>query len=73
MSDAIKTHSAEWFNDAFTCPVTKTPEPVPANIRKLSERICRSYGIGGVCDPMYLANIIALELGLGDGQGNFKS
>jgi hypothetical protein len=30
MSDVIKTHSAEWFNDAFTCPVTKKPEPVRA-------------------------------------------
>lgn len=65
------THSKEWFDEAFTDSVTRQPVAVPDGIRKLSERICRSYGIGGICDPMYLANIIAVELGLGDGYSNF--
>jgi len=25
----------------------------------------------GICDPMYIMNSIAIELGIGDGQGNF--
>jgi hypothetical protein len=45
---------------------------VPYDIKRLSIRLCRSYGIKGICDPMYIANIIALELGIGDGQGNFN-
>lgn len=56
----------EFFKEAF-----KGSE-VPKDIKRLSERLCRSYGIRGICDPVYIANIIALELGLGDGQGNFK-
>lgn len=46
--------------------------PVPADIRRLSERICRSYGIRGICDPAYIANIIAVELGRGDGLSHFN-
>lgn len=57
-------HSKEWFDEQFTTDV-------PANIRRLSERICRAYGIRGICDPMYIANITAFELGLGDGQSHF--
>ena len=26
----------------------------------------------GLCDPMYIMNVIAHELGIGDGQGNFN-
>lgn len=66
------SHTKEWFDEAFTDPVTRKPNVLPANIRRLSERICRSYGIRGICDPMYIANVIAVELGLGDGYSNFK-
>ena len=62
----LETHSVAWFNNVFTGYTG------PANIRQLSERICRSYGISGICDPMYIANIIALELGLGNGKGKFN-
>lgn len=62
----------EFFNNAFTDPVKGEPYPVPAALREISERICVSYGIRGVCDPMYIANIIAFELGLGDGKHSFK-
>lgn len=67
----LKSHSPEWFAEAFTNPVTRQPYDVPADIRRLAERICRSYGIRGICDPMYLANIIAVETGRGDGQHSF--
>ena len=66
-------HSKEWFSDAFTNPVSKKPYNVPDDIRRLSERLCMSYNIGGICDPMYIANVIALETGRGDGKGNFFS
>ena len=62
-----KTYTDEWFDECFTISSAKIPD----DIRKLSTRICRSYGISGICDPMYIANITALELGRGDGQSNF--
>jgi hypothetical protein len=68
----MTTHSQEWFDEAFTNPVTRETYPVPADLRRLSERIVRSYGIGGICDPMYIANIIALETGRGNGQSEFQ-
>lgn len=55
----------EFFAEAFK------GSNVPDDIRRLSERLCVSYGIRGICDPMYIANVIARELGLGDGMGNF--
>lgn len=61
-----------FFDDAFTNPVKKTPYDIPPELRKLSERLCHAYGINGVCDPMYIANVIAFELGLGDGCSNFN-
>jgi hypothetical protein len=60
----LKLHSNEWFEAAFK-------QNTPEDIKRLSIRLCRSYSIKGICDPMYIANIIALELGRGDGQGNF--
>lgn len=45
---------------------------VPDNIKRLSIRICESYGIKGICDPMYISNVIAKELNLGDGSHNFN-
>lgn len=44
---------------------------IPEDFRRLSERLCVSYGINGFCDPGYIANVIAFELGLGDGKGHF--
>ena len=70
---SLELHSKEWFDDCFTNPVTKQPYAVPDDLRHLSERIVRSYGIRGICDPMYIANIIALETGRGDGYSTFKA
>lgn len=67
----LRAKDKAFFDEAFTDPVTKTPYDVPPKIRELATRICRSYGIWGVCDPMYIANVIALELGFGDGQSHF--
>lgn len=45
----------------------------PADIRRIAERITRSYGLRGICDPAYIANIIAFEMGRGDGMSTFYS
>lgn len=55
----------EFFATAFA------GETVPPDIRRAAERVVASYGICGICDPMYIANIIAVELGRGDGNGRF--
>lgn len=60
-----------FFVEAFTNPVTKEPYKVPADIREAAEHITRSYGIRGICDPMYIANVIAMHLGRGDGKSQF--
>ena len=57
----------EWFDRCF-----ETQLNTPAQLRRLVERLCRLYGIRGLCDPAYISNVIAVELGLGDGLGNFK-
>lgn len=50
----------------------------PTN-RKVKKAIMAVYGSyrsenmpKGVCDPMYIMNTIALNLGIGDGKGNFN-
>lgn len=40
-------------------------------LRKAAERIAQAYGLIGECDPPYIANVIALHLGIGDGQSLF--
>lgn len=58
---------AKFFNEAFK------DVNVPDDIRQAAERICFCYGITGICDPVYIANIIAFETGRGDGKSNFTS
>lgn len=60
-----------WLTEAFTNPVTREPYTVPDDIRRAATRIVMAYGIRGICDPMYIANVIANETGRGDGQSNF--
>lgn len=61
-----KSDVDEFFDKAFQ------GMSVPENIRKLSMRLCDAYNIRGLADPGYIANVIAVELGLGDGKGNFN-
>lgn len=44
---------------------------VPESIKQTSIDICTKYNIKGISDPMYISNVIANELGLGDGSHNF--
>lgn len=64
-------HSDEWFEAAFTSPLTGERYEIPAGIEKATRRIIQAFRIRGVCDPMWVANIIALETGQGDGLSNF--
>lgn len=64
-SAALAERDRAFFDAAFS------GMDVPPALRRLVERIVRSYGIRGQSDPAYLANLIALELGMGDGNGRF--
>lgn len=44
---------------------------VPADMRALSEWFCTRFDVRGVCDPMYVANVAAVELQIGNGRGEF--
>ena len=46
-------------------------ENVPPKLRAFSEWFCNTYGVNGICDPMYVCNVAAAMLGVGDGAGNF--
>ncbi|TXH41080.1 MAG: hypothetical protein E6Q97_38265 [Desulfurellales bacterium] len=48
-----------------------TPEKVQNAIRRIYSSYPKDCLPQGVCDPMWIMNIICLELGIGDGQGNF--
>lgn len=45
---------------------------IPEKLKNASKRICLAYGIRGICDPGYIANVIAVELGMGDGKSHFE-
>jgi len=48
------------------------PEKVKSAIKRIYEAYPKECMPQGLCDPMYIMNIICLELGVGDGKGNFK-
>ena len=47
---------------------------VPIGMRRALVRLWSCYPSmpGGLADPMYVANVIASEMGFGDGHGNFE-
>jgi len=51
-------------------------EELPTKWQNAIKRVYNSYPLKclpkGVCDPMYICNVMAKELGLGDGESNFK-
>lgn len=44
----------DFFNEAFKGYV------IPEDIKHAAMHICNAYGIKGICDPMYIANVIAM-------------
>lgn len=67
----LNQETEEFFREAFTNPVTQQPYAVPDDIRTASRRICQAFGIRGSCDPMWIANVIAVATKRGDGFSNF--
>ena len=64
------TYSQEYWNKCFIGK--DIPEKVKKAIRRVYEAYPRECMPQGICDPMYIMNVICLELGVGDGQGNFN-
>ena len=50
----------------------KVPEKVKNAIKRIYGAYPKECMPQGLCDPMYIMNVICLELGVGDGQGNFN-
>jgi len=44
---------------------------VPENIKEIVSKIMIRFSITGLCDGMYMANVIAVTCGIGDGCHNF--
>jgi hypothetical protein len=57
--------TTEFFDKAFE------GYNVPFSIRTVSEEICKEFNIRGICDPMYIANVLASGCGVGDGESTF--
>lgn len=63
-------YTTEYWNKRF-----EASSPVP---KKVKQAIMKAYSAypaecmpQGLCDPMYIMNVICHELGIGDGQGKF--
>ena len=65
--------STEYWDKCFE--TYKTPA-VPEKVKQAIMRVYSSYPKDcmpqGICDPMYIMNVICHELGIGGGQGNFN-
>lgn len=46
-------------------------EGVPCDIKEAATVIVERFKIKGICDPMYICNVIASETKRGDGKGHF--
>ena len=46
---------------------------VPRKIKEITINIMRRFTIYGLCDGMYISNVIAYETGLGDGESHFTN
>lgn len=46
---------------------------VPAALKEMVEKILKTWTIRGLCDGMYIANVIANESGTGDGMSHFEA
>ena len=59
----------EYWNKRFN---DNTPERVKNAIKRVYWAYPPECLPKGLCDPMYIMNVICHELGIGDGQGNFN-
>ena len=56
--------------------LSNTSNPIPERVKRAIKRVYASYPAScmpqGLSDPMYIMNVICLELGIGDGKSNFN-
>ena len=65
-------YSTKYWDKRFeTYHNPAVPEKVKQAIIKVYSAYPDSCMPQGLCDPMYMMNVICHELGIGDGQGNF--
>ena len=62
-------YTEDYWNDRLGDHV---PDKVKAAIKRVYNAYPPECMPQGLCDPMYIMNCIALELGIGDGMGNFN-
>lgn len=68
VKERLVAFTPAWFEEAFK----HHKDPIPEDIRNVAVRIVETHDIRGICDPMYIANVTALEMKRGDGQGGFE-
>ena len=67
------------FEDLGTCLAAASSfdpfdgHEVPAALKEMVEEILKTWAIHGLCDGMYIANVIANESGTGDGMSHFEA
>ncbi len=67
------------FEDLGTCLAAASSfdpfdgHEVPAALKTMVEEILKTWAIRGLCDGMYIANVIANESGTGDGMSHFEA
>lgn len=69
-----EAHNAEGhLEECFTNPTTREPYDLPPGLKEALIHLFTVYPNmpGGLCDPMYFANVIARNMGFGDGASNF--
>ena len=63
----------EYWNKRFE---THDGQVVSEKVKNAIKKVYNAYPPEclpqGLCDPMYIMNTICLELGIGDGKGNFN-
>ena len=57
-------YTEEYWNKRLS----SEPDKVKNAIKRIYEAYPKECMPQGICDPMYIINVIAFELGIGDGQ-----
>jgi hypothetical protein len=72
-SPSVKEEKMQYNNEYWE---NRIDDNVPERVKNAIKRVYAAYPAKclpqGLSDPMYIMNVICLELGVGDGQGNFN-
>lgn len=63
-----------WYKRAFGSREeveSEPPQTPPEKLRNIAKAIMKRFGINGVCDEMYICNVIAFCNDIGDGESHF--